>query len=51
MQPSTWNYCCFYFPSANSFAQNHPYIEVKSSSLKLPANEKGNKSMKEYSSS
>jgi hypothetical protein len=38
-------------PSANSFTQNHPYIEVKSSSLKLPTDEKGKKPMKESSSS
>jgi hypothetical protein len=38
-------------PSTNSFTQNHPYIEVKSSSLKLPTDEKGKKPMKESSSS
>jgi hypothetical protein len=38
-------------PSANFLTQNHPYIEIESSSLNIPTDEKGKKPMKEYSSS
>jgi hypothetical protein len=37
--------------STNSFAQNQPCIEIKSSSLKLPTDEKGKKPMDKSSSS
>jgi hypothetical protein len=33
-------------PSTNYFAQNQPIIEIKSSSLKIPRDEKGKKLMK-----